>query len=85
MPKTSVRLEQTKKHLKSINYSKTNGDARVQIWEAAIRVIQKNYLKGSGVGDVKDVLINEYETLDKLSEKDIWKRELKELVKYMKK
>ena len=36
MPKTSVRLEQTKKHLKNINYSKTNGDARVQIWEAAM-------------------------------------------------
>ena len=28
-----------------------------------------------------DKLVNEYETLDKLSEKEIWKRELKELVK----
>ena len=34
---------------------------------------------------VIDVLVNEYETLDKLSEREIWKKELKELVKYMKK
>ena len=34
---------------------------------------------------VIDKLVNEYKTLDKLSEKDIWKRELKELVKFVKK
>ena len=43
MPKTSVRLEQTKEHLKNINYSKTNSDSRVQIWEAAANVINTNY------------------------------------------
>ena len=31
-----------------------------------------------------DNLMNKYETLEKLSEQDIWKGELKELVKYIK-
>ncbi len=65
MPKTSVRLQQTKEHIKNINFSKTNSDARVQIWFAAINVIKSNYLLGTGVGDVKDVLLNEYELLSK--------------------
>ena len=63
MPKTSARLQQTKAHIKNINYSKTNSDARVQIWGAATNVIKKNYLFGTGVGDVKDELISQYELL----------------------
>ena len=79
MPKTSVRLEQTKKHLKNINYSKTNGDARVQIWVAAISVIKKNYLKGSGVGDVKDVLINEYKILSEVEGENLVEQKIEEI------
>ena len=79
MPKTSVRLEQTKEHLKNINYPKTNGDARVQIWETAIRVIQKNYLKGSGVGDVKDVLINEYKILSEGEGEDLVEQKIEQI------
>ena len=84
MPRTSVRLEQTKKHLKNINYSKTNGDARVQIWAAAIRVIKKNYLKGAGIGDVKDVLINEYEILSEAEGENLVEQKIEE-IKYNKK
>ena len=42
MPKTSARLQQTKAHIKNINYSKTNSDPRGQIWSAATNVIKKN-------------------------------------------
>jgi len=64
-PKTSARLQQTKEHIKNIKSSKTNSDARVQIWVAAINVIKSNYLYGTGVGDVKDMLLNEYELLSR--------------------
>ena len=84
MPRTSARLEETKKDLKNINYSKTNGDARVQIWEVAIRVIKKNYLKGVGVGDVKDVLINEYEILSEAEGENLVEQKIEE-IKYNKK
>lgn len=67
LPRTSARLNQTKNNLESISYSKTNSDARVQIWEAASKVIKKNYLFGTGVGDVKDKLVVQY---GKLSEND---------------
>jgi len=60
MPKTSARLQQTKAHIKNINYSKTNSDARAQIWVAATNVIKKNYWIGTGVGDVKDELVAQY-------------------------
>ena len=83
MPKTSVRLEQTKKHLKNINYSKTNVDARAQIWVAAIRVIKKNYLKGAGIGDVKDVLINEYKILSESEVENLIEQKIEE-IKYNK-
>jgi len=63
MPKTSKRLQQTKEHIKNINYLKTNSDPRVQIWGAATNVIKKKYLFGTGVGDVKDELISQYELL----------------------
>jgi O-antigen ligase len=63
IPRTSVRFEQTKKHLKNINYDKTNSNARVQIWDAAFTVIKKNYWTGTGVGDVKDELLSQYTLL----------------------
>ena len=63
MPKTSARLQQTKAHIKNINYSKTNTDARVQIWSAATNVIKKNYLFGTGIGDAKDELVSQYKFL----------------------
>ena len=79
MPKTSARLEQTKQHLKNINYSKTNSDARVQIWEAAISVIKKNYLLGTGVGDVKGVLLNEYKILSEENGKGLVDKKIEEI------
>ena len=63
MPKTSARLQQTKAHIKNINYAKTNNDARVQIWSAATNVIKKNYLFGTGIGDAKDELVSQYKFL----------------------
>ena len=60
MPKTNARLQQTKQHIKNINYPQTNSDARVQIWKAALSVLKQNYVFGTGVGDAKDVLLNEY-------------------------
>ena len=63
MPKINERLQQTKQHIKNINYSQTNSDPRVQIWKAALNVLKQNYAFGAGVGDAKDVLINEYRTL----------------------
>jgi|TARA_B110000263_G_scaffold94032_1_gene82239 O-antigen ligase len=63
IPRTTARIEQTRKHLKNINYSKTNSDSRVQIWEAAANVINTNYLFGAGVGDVKDELVAQYTLL----------------------
>jgi len=63
MPKTSVRLQQTKEHIKNINYSQTNSDARVQIWKAAFAVIKMNYWIGTGIGDVKDELVSQYKFL----------------------
>ena len=78
LPRTSARLNQTKNHLKNINYSKTNSDARVQIWEAASVVIKKNYLFGTGIGDVKDELVAQYGIL---SENDAEKeKEIKEKI-----
>ena len=63
LPKTSTRINQTKKHLENLNYSKTNSDARLKIWDAAFNVVKKNYLFGTGVGDVKDALIAQYAEL----------------------
>ena len=63
LPKTNKRINQTKSNLENINYSKTNTEARVKIWEAAFSVIKENYLLGTGVGDVKDALISKYAEL----------------------
>lgn len=60
LPKTSVRINQTKKHFENMNYSKTNSDSRGKIWDAAFSVVKQNYLLGTGVGDVKDMLIAQY-------------------------
>ena len=60
LPKTNDRFEQTKAYITNKNYTKTNTDARIKIWKAAFDVIKKNILIGTGVGDVKDVLIAQY-------------------------
>lgn len=60
MPRTNQRWEQTKQGVENLNHSATNSDARVQIWYAASRVIQKNFAFGTGNGDVKDKLLAEY-------------------------
>ncbi len=63
LPNTSARLSQTQKDLGNIKYSKANSDPRIQIWIATFSVLKQNYLLGTGVGDVKDALIAQYEEL----------------------
>ena len=86
MDEKIVIYKNTKKNiieeLIKLEYKKIEGNynylINMPLYNFTIEKIQE-------LSKVIDKLMNEYETLDKLSEKDIWKRELKELVKYMKK
>ena len=85
MDEKIVIYKNTKKNiveeLIKLEYKKIDGNydylIKMPLYNFTIEKIQE-------LSKVIDKLVNEYETLNKLSEKDIWKRELKELVKYMK-
>lgn len=56
----NYRFKQTVSHVKNIGVHADNSDPRKFIWSEALIVIKDNWLIGTGVGDVKDELIERY-------------------------
>ena len=56
----NYRYKQTVTHISSIGVDSDNSDPRKFIWENGLTLIKKNWIFGTGIGDVKKVLADRY-------------------------
>jgi O-antigen ligase len=55
------RINEAVKSISEENYSFSTTSARIAIWEVAVDLVKKEPIFGYGTGDIKDVLMKEYE------------------------
>lgn len=56
----NYRYKQTVTHISSIGVDSDNSDPRKFIWENGLTLIKENWIFGTGIGDVKKVLVDRY-------------------------
>jgi O-antigen ligase len=56
----NYRYKQTVTHISSIGVDSDNSDPRKFIWENGLTLIKENWIFGTGIGDVKKVLVDIY-------------------------
>jgi len=56
----NYRYKQTVTHISSIGVDSDNSDPRKFIWKNGLTLIKKNWIFGTGIGDIKKVLVDRY-------------------------